>query len=151
MKKFLSFVFVALLLTCATGMLTATAWAQGGGGGGRGSVKLKGQSGSHGVKPYGDGHVILDGGYYVAPAVECSVNIYDVDCPDGTQVEVTLEYAPAAHLKHIEVGLITIVGGQGSLSTIGNPTAISNAAPLATMSIRHSNGKVIMSGSIHGL
>ena len=149
MKTF--FRVVSLFALCCAALCLTLSPAMAQKGGGRGTVTLKGASGSHGVRCSGTGQITLIGGYYVAPAAVCTVNVADIDPADGAQVQVTLEYVATANLAPVFVGTIDLSGGKGSLSTVGHPTPTAAGTPLATMTIRRMDGSVIMSGNIRGL
>ena len=159
MKRAFGFVAAVcgLALLLAPGGLLAQGGGTGGGGAGgnkplKGTVVLKGLAvSSHSGASKGDGQVIPIGGYYTAPAVACTANISGVDAPDGTSVQVTLEYVSTANLPSVVIGTITVVGGKGTLSTLGNPTPVSITAGFNTMSVRLMDGTVIMSGAVKGL
>ncbi len=118
---------------------------------GKGTVVLKDQTVSGKVRSNGSGQVLPQGGYYVAPAIACTVNVSNVQVADGAQVYVTVEYVATSNLAPVTVGVVTIKGGKGSLSTIGNPTSVSISAGLTSMTVHSMNGAVLMTGSIRGL
>lgn len=150
MKKLIGLLSVLAVLSVLFGASSLPAMAQGGKKP-LGSVALKGLAGSHSGTSKGQGQVTPLGGYYVAPAVGCTVNITDLDLPNGTKVTVILEYLAGSNLAPVTVGTITLSSKAGSLSTLANPTPVSTSAGLATMSIRSLDGTLLLSGSIKGL